>query len=303
MTATEADIDKAYTWCQQLAKSHYENFPVASALLPGRLRRPIAAIYAFARTADDFADEGDAPQSERLAKLNEYSLLLQQIKSNHYSDDNPIFIALQDAVREFALPVQLFEDLLIAFRQDVLKSRYANFDEVMDYCRYSANPIGRLLLYLQGQPNDQQLQQSDAICSALQLINFYQDIEQDLTEQNRLYLPQDLLANAGLEEKELLNADSQHLAPILRYLYQQTSALMQTGIPLGADTSGGLGWEIRAMTLGGIMTLSQLNRQSDKQLLSRPRLSRWRLAWILAVAAHKSLYLQVAYKYLKTLPE
>ncbi len=302
MTASRADIDKAYAWCQQLAKSHYENFPVASALLPGRLRRPIAAIYAFARTADDFADEGDASQSERLVKLNEYSLLLQQIKSNHYSDENPIFIALQDAVREFSLPVQLFEDLLIAFRQDVVKSRYADLDEVMDYCRYSANPVGRLLLYLQGQPNNHQLQQSDAVCSALQLINFYQDIEQDLTEQNRLYLPQDLLTNAGLEEKELLNADSQKLAPVLRYLYQQTSALMQTGIPLGADISGRLGWEIRAMTLGGIMTLSQLNQQSDKALLSRPRLSRRRLIWILMVAAHKSLYLKVAYKYSKALP-
>ncbi len=302
MTASRADIDKAYAWCQQLAKSHYENFPVASALLPERLRRPIAAIYAFARTADDFADEGDAPQSERLVKLNEYSLLLQQIKSNHYSDENPIFIALQDAVREFSLPVQLFEDLLIAFRQDVVKSRYANLDEVMDYCRYSANPVGRLLLYLQGQPNNPQLQQSDAICSALQLINFYQDIEQDLMEQNRLYLPQDLLANAGLEEKDLMNADSQQLTPVLRYLYQQTSTLMLTGIPLGADISGRLGWEIRAMTLGGIMTLSQLIQQPDKALLSRPRLSRRRLVWILMVAAHKSLYLKVAYKYSKALP-
>ncbi len=132
MTTTKADIDRAYAWCQQLAKSHYENFPVASVLLPDRLRRPIAAIYAFARTADDFADEGNAPQSERLAKLNEYSLFLQQIKSNQYDGDNLIFIALQDTVRQFSLPMQLFEDLLIAFRQDVVKSRYANFAEVLD---------------------------------------------------------------------------------------------------------------------------------------------------------------------------
>lgn len=297
MTTTKAEIDTAYAWCQQLAKSHYENFPVASALLPGRLRRPIAAIYAFARTADDVADEGDAPQSERLAKLNEYSLFLQQIKSNQYNGNNPIFVALQDAVRQFSLPMQLFEDLLIAFRQDVVKSRYANFDEVMDYCRYSANPVGRLLLYLQGQPTDQQLQQSDAICSALQLINFYQDIEQDLTEQNRLYLPEDLLTSAGLAEKDLLSADSHKLASVLRPLYQHTSQLMQSGIPLGAGIHGRLGWEIRAMTLGGIMTLSQLQQQSDKDLLSRPRLTRRQLAWILLVAAYKPLYSKAAYKF------
>lgn len=298
MTATNVEINKAYAWCQQLAKSHYENFPVASVLLPGRLRRPIAAIYAFARTADDFADEGNTSQSQRLAQLNEYSALLQQIKSNHYCGNNPIFIALQDAVRQFSLPVQLLEDLLIAFRQDVVKSRYANFAEVLDYCRYSANPVGRLVLYLQDQqPTEQQLLQSDGICSALQLINFYQDIKQDLTEQNRLYLPQDLLATVGLEAHDLLSVDSRQLVPALRHLYQQSAKLIQTGIPLGANISGRLGWEIRAMTLGGIMTLTQLRQLPDDKLLNRPRLSRWQLLWILVIAAYKPLYLKVAYKF------
>lgn len=298
MTATNDEIDKAYAWCQQLAKSHYENFPVASVLLPRHLRRPIAVIYAFARTADDFADEGNAAQSDRLAKLNEYSSLLQQIKANQYVANNPIFIALQDTVRQFSLPVQLFEDLLIAFRQDVVKSRYANFAEVLDYCRYSANPVGRLILYLQGRPSDQQLQQSDAVCSALQLINFYQDIEQDLTEQNRLYLPQDMLTHHGLQAKELLNIDSRRLAPVLRDLYQQTAELMQSGIPLGATIPGRLGWEIRAMTLGGILSLWQLQQQPDHDLLSRPRLSRWQLVWIACAAINKKYYLKIAHKFL-----
>lgn len=296
-TTTNADLNQAYAWCQQLAKSHYENFPVASILLPEHLRRPIAAIYAFARTADDFADEGNAPQSERLAKLNDYSAQLQQIKANLYDGNNPIFIALQDSVRQFSLPVQLLEDLLIAFRQDVVKSRYANFAEVLDYCRYSANPVGRLILYLQGQPTDLQLQQSDAICTSLQLINFYQDIEQDLAEQNRIYLPQDLLASAGLDENDLLQSNSQQLAKILRPLYQQTVELMQTGIPLGTGIRGRLGWEIRAMTLGGIMTLSQLQKQSDRDLLKRPRLSKRQLIWILSVAAQQASYLKAAHKF------
>lgn len=294
---TNTDIHKAYAWCQQLAKSHYENFPVASILLPGRLRRPIAAIYAFARTADDFADEGHAPQAERLARLNNYSLLLQQIKANLYDGNNPIFMALQDTIRQFSLPVQLLEDLLIAFRQDVTKSRYANFAEVLDYCRYSANPVGRLILYLQGQPTDQQLQQSDAICSALQLINFYQDIKQDLTEQNRIYLPQDQLAAAGLDEADLLHADSRQLASVLRPLYQQTSELMQSGIPLGASIPGRIGWEIRAMTLAGMTMLWQLRQQADKDLLNRPRLSRWQLIRILSLAAQQRIYLKAAYKF------
>ena len=297
VTKTKTTIDNAYAYCQQLAKAHYENFPVASVLLPKRLRRPVAAIYAFARTADDFADEGSAPVAERLAKLDHYSVLLQQIATGQYQADNPIFVALQDAINQFSLPLQLFENLLIAFRQDVTKSRYTDFAEVLDYCRYSANPVGRLVLYLQGQPGIGQLQLSDAICSALQLINFYQDIAQDLTEQNRVYLPQDLLTANGIDNDDLLNAENQQLANILRPLYQQTRELISRGIPLGASLSGRLGWEIRAMTLGGIMTLSKLQKQTDPQLLSRPRLSRRQLLWILLVTASKRRYLKMAYKF------
>lgn len=297
VTKTKTSIDQAYAYCQQLAKAHYENFPVASVLLPKHLRRPVAAIYAFARTADDFADEGTASMADRLAKLDHYSALLEQIATDRYEAEGPIFIALQDAIKQFSLPLQLFEDLLIAFRQDVTKSRYTDLADVLDYCRYSANPVGRLVLYLQGQPTNQQLQQSDAICSGLQLINFYQDIAQDLTEQNRVYLPQDLLTANGIDNDDLLNADSQQLAAILRPLYQQTHELMRSGIPLGTSLSGRLGWEIRAMTLGGILTLSKLQQLPDHQLLSRPRLSRRQLLWILLVTSSKRRYLKMAYKF------
>lgn len=290
MTQTSPGINKAYDWCQQLAKSHYENFPVASVLLPGHLRRPIAAIYAFARTADDFADEGDLPQAERLARLNKYSALLRDIETAEYRGQEPVFIALQDAVHRYSLPVQLLEDLLIAFRQDVVKSRYVSFEEVLDYCRYSANPVGRLLLHLDGSPNQIQLVQSDAVCTALQLINFYQDIEQDYREQNRVYIPLDEMTTAGLTEHDLIQPDSRKVAPLIRSLHQRAITLMSQGYPLGMTLSGRLGWEVRAMTLGGMTTLKLLQRQTDFALLSRPRLSRWQLVNILILSTHKNGY-------------
>lgn len=287
---TKTELERAYAFCLAMAKTHYENFPVASVLLPKKLRRPIAAIYAFARRADDIADEGDAPPSERLKQLDYYSDCLQQIDTNRYHGNDPIFVALQDSIRQFSLPVQLLEDLLIAFRQDVLKTRYADFAEVLAYCRYSANPVGRLILHLQGNPTDTQLRQSDAICSALQLINFYQDIVQDYTEQDRIYLPRDELASAGISESELINPDTTRLAPVLRKLYQQTETMLTEGAPLGISVHGRLGWEIRAMSLGGAITLQQLKHQPDSALLSRPRLAKWTLTNILLVSLFNCTY-------------
>jgi squalene synthase HpnC len=290
VTITDKQLGHAYGFCQQLAKNHYENFPVASLLLPKNLRRPISVIYAFARTADDFADEGSEPEAVRLQQLDNFSQALRQIEQGHYQGDNPIFIALKDVIDKHQLPLSLFEDLLSAFKQDVVKSRYANFAEVLDYCRLSANPVGRLLLYLDGNPSEQQLKQSDAICSALQLINFYQDIVQDYTEQDRIYIPQDELTAAGLKEADLVQPDTDKIAPLIRSLYQRAQALMAAGYPLGATVPGRLGWEIRAMTLGGITTLKLLNRQQDKDLLTRPRLKKGQLLKIMLVSGCKSLY-------------
>lgn len=288
---TDSSLEQAYAYCQRLAKSHYENFPVASLLLPEHLRQPISVIYAFARTADDFADEGDSPQAERLSQLDNFSLALSQIRHNSYQDDNPIFIALADVIARYQLPIELFDDLLTAFKQDVLKSRYANFDEVLDYCRFSANPVGRLLLHLDDVHTEQQLAHSDAICSALQLINFYQDIEQDYREQDRIYIPQDELAAAGLSEVDLIRPDTQKISPLLRSLYQRASKLMQQGHSLGASLNGRLGWEVRAMTLGGITTLNLLIQQSDDCLITRPRLSRLTLSTIMIRSLGKKRYL------------
>lgn len=286
-----AELEQAYQFCQNMAQSHYENFPVASVLLPKKLRQPISVIYAFARTADDFADEGDASQQQRLEQLNNYSTALQAIASNNYQGDNPIFIALTDVITQHQLPINLFEDLLDAFKQDVVKSRYANFDQVLDYCRRSANPVGRLLLLLQGKPTEQQLQQSDAICSALQLINFYQDIVQDLTESDRIYIPTDELDQFGVSEPQLTNLETTEIAPLIRLQYTRAQQLMAKGIELGTTVDGRIGWEIRAMTLGGVATLSKLMSQHDNELLNRPRLSKFTLSKILLISCSKRLYL------------
>jgi len=291
-------LSQAYIFCQQLAKSHYENFPVASILLPKRLRLPISVIYAFSRTADDFADEGDATQTERLHQLDIYSHALLQISEESYQGSDPIFIALADVIHQHDLPVHLFHDLLSAFKQDVVKNRYANFDEVLDYCTRSANPVGRLLLHLNGKPNLKQLEQSDKVCTALQLINFYQDIVQDCTEQDRVYIPQDELVASGLTETDLVKPDTQKIAPLIRSLYRRTEQLMAQGYPLGTVLSGRMGWEVRAMTLGGIKTLALLKMQKDEELLTRPRLGKMMMMKVLLGSLVNSIYLSTAKKLL-----
>jgi hydroxysqualene synthase len=281
---------KAYQFCQNMAQSHYENFPVASRLLPSKLRLPISVIYAFARTADDIADEGDAPQETRLEQLEIYSKALTDIKNQSYSGKDPIFIALADVIDKHDLPIALFNDLLSAFKQDVVQNRYYNFEEVLDYCTRSANPVGRLLLHLNGEPSQQQLEQSDAICTALQLINFYQDIIQDYTEQDRIYIPQDEMTSKNIQEADLLQANTQHIAPLLKSLYQRAKELMKVGYLLGTSVNGRLGWEIRAMSLGGISTLQMLIEQDDNNLLTRPRLDKKQLLFIMLNSACSMRY-------------
>ncbi|HDY84820.1 hypothetical protein LCGC14_1310130 [marine sediment metagenome] len=281
----QTKLQKAYQFCQNMAQNHYENFPVASKLLPSKLRLPISVIYAFARTADDIADEGDAPQETRLEELEIYSKALTDIKNQSYSGKDPIFIALADVIDKHDLPIALFNDLLSAFKQDVVQNRYYNFEEVLDYCTRSANPVGRLLLHLNGEPNQQQLEQSDAICTALQLINFYQDIIQDYTEQDRIYIPQDEMVSENIQEADLLQADTQHIAPLLKSLYQRAKDLMKVGYLLGTSVKGRLGWEIRAMSLGGISTLQMLIEQDDSNLLTRPRLQKKQLLFIVLNSA------------------
>lgn len=293
--ATDPQLQAAYHHCRRIAYSHYENFPVASLLLPKPLRNPVAAIYAFARQADDIADEGHAPPQQRLTELTFFEHQLAAIRTNQVSLQAPMWLALQDTVQRFQLPVSLLEDLLLAFRQDVTKKRYANLSQLIDYCRYSANPVGRLILHLNGPVTDTQLQQSDCVCTALQLINFMQDIKQDYLDKARIYLPQDQLSAAGIDEAALLTASPEMLAQVIRPLYQHANNLMLQGLPLGTSLKGRLGWEVRAMILGGIQTLAMLQKLPDDQLLNRPRLSRKQHIFGFLRAMKKQRYLQHGY--------
>jgi len=262
---------QGYRWCRQLALSHYENFPVASWLLPARLRDPVAAIYAFARTADDIADEGEDLPQQRQDKLEQMSAALDDIASGK-PPDSRLYIALADSIDRNSLPMEPFRDLLSAFQQDIRKTRYANFGELMSYCRRSANPVGRLLLHLTGQASERNLACSDAICSALQWINFLQDIEQDYRENNRIYLPQDEMQRFGVREEDIRDLrNSPALSGLVRHQVQRSSQLLRSGSPLGKQLGGRFGLELRAIILGGARILEKLYAQEN--VFSRPRLN------------------------------
>ena len=279
MLMSAANLSQAYQHCLQITRSHYENFPVASWFLPKRYRLPITVIYAFARSADDFADEGNLDEQQRLDKLDHYDELLDKIQSNGSIDD-PIFIALADVIHQHHIPVQLLKDLLTAFKQDVTKKRYDNFGEVMDYCRYSANPVGRLLLHLYGETDERSLSQSDAICSALQLINFYQDINQDLEENNRIYLPVDEMVKYSVTEEQLRNkVTDTNMQGLMQYQWQRAMQLLNAGAPLGKKLKGRIGFELRMVVLGGSRIVQKLS-ENPHNVFSRPRLNKKDIAWM-----------------------
>jgi squalene synthase HpnC len=273
-------LEEAYRHCLRLTRSHYENFPVASRLLPRHLQQPIAVIYAFARSADDFADEGDLPETARLTQLDDYLAKLDAMRDGRTLDD-PIFIALNDVIAQHDLPLEPFYDLLSAFRQDVIKRRYDDFTEVLDYCRRSANPVGNLVLHLCQEATAENLRDSDAICTALQLINFWQDLAQDCDENDRIYLPLDEMALCGVSAAQLAEHRSDDaLRKLLDMQITRTRRMMVSGAPLGKRLEGRLGLEIRATVQGGLCVLDALARRENP--FTRPRLRRrdWlRILW------------------------
>lgn len=252
---------------------HYENFPVASLLLPRHLREPVEAIYAFARSADDIADEGDAPPVVRLARLNDYRRELLAIEQGK-TPAEPMFARLARNIRQYGLPIQLFRDLLDAFSQDVGKTRYADFPELLDYCRRSANPVGRLLLVLYKADTPDNLRLSDHICTSLQLINFWQDVAVDW-QKNRVYLPQDDLARFGITEAHI--AEGRVDGPwreLLAFQVQRSRAMMLTGAPLARRLPGRLGWELRLVVQGGLRILEKIEKVGFDVFQQRPTLTR-----------------------------
>ncbi len=248
---------------------HYENFPVASILLPGRLRRPVALIYAFARSADDFADEGDDPPEQRLHNLQQYQCELDLIEGNR-TPATPLFVELMEVIRHYRLPVDLFRDLLSAFSQDVVKSRYATFAEVLDYCRRSANPVGRLLLHLYDAAGATNVAYSDNICTSLQLINFLQDVESDY-RRNRIYFPLDEMGKFGIDECQISAADtSGNWAAFMRFEINRAGDMLNAGAPLGKVLTGRIGLELRTIVCGGMRIVEKLRAIDGDVFRHRP---------------------------------
>ena len=251
---------------------HYENFPVASFLLPRRLVPAVEAIYAFARSADDIADEGDAAPPERLAALERYGRELEAIERGATPAD-PLFGRLAGVVREFRLPVAPMHDLLSAFRQDVVTCRYANYTALLDYCRRSANPVGRLMLELYDAVDERNLRDSDAICTSLQLINFWQDVAIDLPK-GRIYLPLEDLERHGVSEAELASGPATPAwRALMRFEVERARALMLSGSPLVHRLPGRIGWELRLMVQGGLRILEAIEKVEYDVFRRRPALA------------------------------
>jgi squalene synthase HpnC len=260
------------------AVDHYENFPVASWLCPPRLRRPIAAIYWFARTADDIADEGDATSGKRLADLADYRNDLRACLAGNSVPGrwSGVFAALATAAREFELPSEPLHHLLDAFEQDVRKTAggegYADRAALLAYCSRSANPVGRLLLHLYGVTGPLALARSDAICSALQLANFWQDVGVDVA-RGRYYLPADDCVRHGIDPAAPATWAAHPQSPALvRELCAWTRALMQEGAPLVHAVPGRAGWELRLVVQGGLRILDRIEAIGFRTLQARPKL-------------------------------
>lgn len=266
-----------------MSVDHYENFPVASVLCPPALRPAVVAIYHFARTADDIADEGSAPPAERLADLAAYREALNAAAAGRDPGTRwrPVFLPLAAVLQRHQLPLQLLHDLLDAFAQDVGNPLYPDRAALLDYCRRSANPIGRLLLHLYGVNDAPSLRRADAICTALQLINFWQDISVD-TPRGRIYVPQDALAAHGLAPQDLAGPDTAASRALVRVLCDEARALMLAGAPLALQLPGRAGWELRLVVQGGLRILERIAGMDHATLHARPRITALdlpRLAW------------------------
>ncbi|MBI3322293.1 MAG: squalene synthase HpnC [Candidatus Omnitrophica bacterium] len=314
-------LSDAYRYCEWINTHHYENFPVGSWLLSARVRPHVSAVYAFARTADDFADERKY-QGRSLELLSRWRASLKNLTpvpgtnppfGTRYQTplwyqvpnrppvpgtefgSHPIFLALADTVRRFDLPVQLLDDLLTAFTMDVTKKRYADWEELMTYCRYSANPVGRLVLLLCGIRDPERHALSDSICSGLQLANHWQNLAQDAA-RDMLYVPQDLMKRHGVSEEELIKLSvraepveaqtarpstssgrtgmtSPQFVALMRELVARARALFDAGEPLVGKLSGGLRLEIKLTALGGRAILDRIERAGYDVFRDRPVLS------------------------------
>lgn len=285
------DLNDSYRYCERIARSHYENFPVGSVIVPKYLRKYFYSIYAFARTADDFADEGyenNHSEEERLDCLRAWLQMLQECLRG--SASHPIFIALSDTISRFSLPAELFDDLLSAFSQDVTKRRYESYDQLLDYCRRSANPIGRLILLLFGHRDEALHLMSDAICTALQLANHWQDVRIDIGK-DRLYLPLEDLSRFGVELETLIECRaSSGVRRLIEFECERAWSLFEKGKPLCTAVQGRLGIELRAVWLGGARILRGIRKNEYDVFSSRPVITKFDKLAILIGAVTRSSF-------------
>jgi len=253
---------------------HYENFPVASFLLPAKLRPAVRALYTFARNADDIADEGHADSEQRIADLNVYTAQLAKIERNQQPDDSE-FRLLQNIISHYQLPTQPLHQLLSAFKQDVTQHRYPDYADLLDYCSRSANPVGQLILHLYGAVNPKNLRDSDAICSALQLINFWQDVAIDWQKQ-RIYIPLEDMQRFNVSEQDIAqNTGGPSFVALMHFEIERTRALMLSGSPLARRLPGRIGLELRAVVQGGLRILEKIEHNPKRVYHNRPTLTKW----------------------------
>ncbi|MDP1594466.1 MAG: squalene synthase HpnC [Gallionella sp.] len=252
-----------------MSVDHYENFPVASILMPRRLRKPVAAIYHFARAADDIADEGDLSDTQRLQQLDAFRHELDRIAGEE-TPLTPLFQNLVLTIRQYALPLQPHYDLLDAFSQDVVTKRYDNYADLLDYCRRSANPVGRLLLHLYEEATAVNLAYSDAICTSLQLINFWQDVDKDYAI-HRIYLPLDEMAQYGVTETQIAQKIcDKNWQKLMKFQVDRARTLMLQGAPLGSILTGRIGLEMRMIIAGGLRILDKIEAVNYDIFRRRP---------------------------------
>ncbi|HVK95037.1 MAG TPA: squalene synthase HpnC [Noviherbaspirillum sp.] len=255
-----------------MAVDHYENFPVASILLPAYLRPAVEAIYAFARSADDLADEGDVSPDMRLAALAAYGQALSRIERDAPLE-SALFMNLAQVIRDYRLPLQPFRDLLSAFKQDVTTTRYANFEKLLDYCRRSANPVGNLMLRLYNEADTYNLRASDAICSSLQLINFWQDVAIDWQKQ-RIYIPQEDLQRFEVTEAQIAQGMVDDAwRRLMQFEVERARTMILSGAPLALRLPGRIGWELRLVVQGGLRILERIEAVDYDVFRHRPKLT------------------------------
>ncbi|HEY1922266.1 MAG TPA: squalene synthase HpnC [Tepidisphaeraceae bacterium] len=270
--ASVSDAQEAQLQTRRLANNHYENFSVVSLLLPKHLRQDFCNIYAFCRVADDLGDEtGDREESLRLLA----DFRRQTIECFAGRAETPVFVALTRTIATHQLPAQPFLDLIDAFEQDQRILRYQTYDQVLDYCRRSANPVGRLVLYLCGYRDESRQLLSDDICTALQLANFWQDVRRDILERDRIYIPQDSMARFGVTEEQIVRGQcDDHFRSLIRFEVNRTAELFDRGSALLPTLRPSVRMQISLFSRGGRAVLSAIRRQKYDTLSRRPALSK-----------------------------